>query len=288
MSVLVWLLLLSGQQSSEELALESSRVYVVVYPTEVTGTGFLIRYGDEIYGVTALRDGAAPTTFAGPDGAEVQLGSRVYADAHLQVLRVELRLNDPSEPFEYSTEAASESAEELAVIGLYDIARGTRRGDSEELLEVVTEQGSRAQDIRGSPVVSLSSGAVVGIVTKADDEEKASIFSFEPLRLDGFDTLELTDEMLVGRWATSTSAMVTELELRPEGRFVATFLVSGSFVGKVSGRWELRGQKLVWRYDKDNGLVPADREDTNAILEFSRERFTLREIDGRVSVYTKR
>ena len=292
---------LALQPGDPELAPGNAQVYAVVSERDIAGTGFLIGFEDETYAVTSVsgHDGS-PTSLVGPDHAEVQLGPRVYAQNDIQLFQIERRLTDPSEPFAYDGPSSFRSGERLAVVTLYGIVVfGTLRGDApkdallpgrtQTTLEIATDEPVHAPDASGSPVISIDSGTVVGVVTGVDHEEHVSVFAFEPLAFDGVDMSELTNDMFVGRWLTGSGAMVTEIALEPDGAFVAKFLVGSSFLGKVTGHWELQPERqLVWTYDKDNGLIRSDRIDNNKILRYSRNQFSVRELDGSISVFTRK
>lgn len=280
------------QTGGDEQILRDAQVYAVVSERDVAGTGFLIDFENETFAVTSVSAHVgSPTSLIGPDHAEVQLGPRVYSQTNVQIFHIERRLTDSSEPLAYDGPATLEPGDRLAVVTLYGtVTIGTLRGSrSLRTLDMVTESPVHAPEASGSPVISLDSRAVVGVVTEVDDEERVNVFTFEPVAFDGVEALELTPEMFVGLWVTGSGAMVTEVTVEPNGRFVAKFFVATSFVGKVAGQWELQPEwKLVWTYDKDNGLIPSDRVDDNAILRFSNSQFSVRERDGSVTVFTRK
>lgn len=269
-----------------------AQVYAVVSERDVAGTGFLIDFEDETFAVTSVNahDGS-PTSLIGPDHAEVQLGPRVYSQPNVQIFHIERRLTDSSAPLTYRGPPALEPGERLAVVTLYGVVTvGTLRGpQSARVFEMLTETPVHAPEASGSPVLSVDSGSVVGVVTEVDDEERVNVFTFETMRFDGVEALELTDEMFVGSWVTGSGAMVTEVTFERNGSFVAKFFVGTSFVGKVGGLWKLQPEwDLVWTYDKDNGLIPSDQEDRNGIVRFSSSQFSVRESDGSLTVFTRK
>jgi hypothetical protein len=283
---------------AQDAALDSAQIYSVATEKTIGGTGFLVSFQDELYAVAAIQpyEGLSPTNFIASKGAEVQLGPRVFSQKDVQVLRVERRLSDLSDPFAFSGPSAPAAGARIAVV----IHAGVMAEAPQEKASVVVlgkaisgeelemEKAFRASQAAGSPVVSLDSGAVIGVVTHAGDAEPTTRVRFEPLQFRGEAGPEWKPEMFVGSWAASTGAMTTLVTLETDGSFIAKYLVGSNFIGKVEGRWELSNREIVWRYDKDyNGMFPVD-VDANRVVTVSKDAFSLRERQGIVTVFTRK
>jgi hypothetical protein len=288
----------SRQAAPQDARLDSAQIYSVSTEKTVAGTGFLVAFQDELYAVAAVHpyEGLAPTNFIAAKGAEVQLGPRIFSQKDVQVLRVERRLSDASDPFAFSGPSTPAAGGRIAVVIHAGVMAEAPPGKasvvvfgkavSEEELEM--EKAFRAGGAAGSPVVSLDSGAVVGVVTHGGDAEPTTRVQFEPFLFRGEAGPEWKAEMFAGSWAASNGAMTTLVTLQTDGSFTARYLVGASFVGKVEGRWELRDREIVWRYDEDyNGLFSVD-EDKNKVVSVSKDTFSLREREGVVTVFTRK
>lgn len=276
--------------------LNPAQLYSVATERAIAGTGFLILHGGECYAVTGVQPfrGYLPTSLFALNGAEVQLGPRVHTQTDIQVLRVERRLSDPSEPLSYPGPHRLETGARLTVVFHEGILEGTLRAPpkpeagASALLQMEGDaRFQAAAHEAGSPVLSLASQEVVGVVTGIDDGEQTTIVSFEPLLFGAKAPAPVTPKMLAGTWLSGFGAMVTEVTLSDDGRFLARYFVANSFVGKVSGRWSVEGRELTWEFDEDNGLVERKR-DVNAVLEISADRFSVRERSGSVTVFTRK
>jgi hypothetical protein len=296
-AALIVLFMLSAP-AMQETALDTAQIYSVSTEKTIAGTGFLVAFQDELYAVAAVHpyEGLAPTNFIGAKGAEVQLGPRVFSHKDVQVLRVERRLSDASDPFAFGGPSAPTAGARLAVVihsgamaepppGKPSVVVFGKAATGEEL---ELEKPFRPTQTAGSPVVSLDTGAVVGVVTHEGDGEPTTRVKFEPLLFRGEAGPQWKAEMFVGSWVASNGAMTTLVTLGTDGSFNAKYLVGSSFVGKVEGRWELRNREIVWRYDQDyNGLFSVD-EDANRIVSVSKDSFSLREREGVVTVFTRK
>ena len=89
---------------------------------------------------------------------------------------------------------------------------------------------------------------------------------------------------LVGVWV-SESNTTNLTTLNQDGRFTTVFLKGLVEADKVSGRWLLRSNAMVWTYEGPNA---PPGEDVNPFVDASPDRFTLRESDGKTSAFYRK
>jgi hypothetical protein len=272
------------------------QIYAVMTERGVSGSGFLISFEDEVYAVAPLDPtDSPPTVLFAMNGAEVQVGSRVASQKGIQVLRIERRLSDSSSPFDYSGSPALEAGTRLGVVNQGEVIEGILRSASTSIpasatsppeLEIEASKPFHVLRSFGAPVVSLESGAVVGVVMRADEEGPSSTVRFEPLVFRGETGPEWVAGSFVGSWVTGSSAVVTVATLDADGSFVARWAVGSTIVGKVSGRWEFSDREIGFTYDENSGF-PVGR-DVNRVLSVSKSEFTIRQRDGGITVFTRK
>ena len=86
-------------------------------------------------------------------------------------------------------------------------------------------------------------------------------------------------EQLAGTWYSRADTTNTVTTLYRQGRFKTAFLDGEREIGRISGSWRLDGNSFAWTYDGSG------REDRNPILSLTDDAFSLRELNGDVSIF---
>lgn len=88
----------------------------------------------------------------------------------------------------------------------------------------------------------------------------------------------------VGDWTSSNPASrrMSKVALAQDGSYEGACLEGKKVVCEIQGKWSVRRNVLVWVYPG-----APDGEDPNPIIEFSKDRFRIREMDGSVTTFTR-
>ena len=93
---------------------------------------------------------------------------------------------------------------------------------------------------------------------------------------------KVTKEMLLGKWSLVSGSW---FDLKKDGSFVGYGSSGEQF---ITGKWMLEKNALIWIYDKDTEVAAKGEKDTNPILKFSPKEMTIKEMDGRTTVLTRK
>ena len=86
-----------------------------------------------------------------------------------------------------------------------------------------------------------------------------------------------------GSWRSTQPGCSYLFELYPDGSFEASPEVCGISTRNFIGHWYVEHNKMVWLY----GPAMHSRPDANPILVKTAERFELRELDGKITIFTR-
>jgi hypothetical protein len=172
--------------------------YEVLIGEGFAGSGFVIRYANALFGVCSMHqfEGKTPNTLELLEGDAVQLDSaKVFKQTDVQVLPLK-RLREKLPYLAYNPEFTLRPGEEVLILGPTAnetgilTATGMTGGSYESkegprLLGLRTFRPFKAAGGSGCPVIRKGIG-VVGVLTDADDPEKARTVGFETLCLPKF------------------------------------------------------------------------------------------------------
>jgi hypothetical protein len=171
--------------------------YEVLIGEELSGSGFVIKYGSGFLGIASLHqfEGKAPRTLEPLEGAEVVLDTtKVIKQKDVQALPV--KTPSPKMQFlAYKHDFALRTGDEVIILGpagdcvdgvltakgmtggAYKSADGPRELEARLNKPIMMAGGS------GGPILHKQSGTVIGVLLTADDGDKARIVGFETLCL---------------------------------------------------------------------------------------------------------
>lgn len=96
------------------------------------------------------------------------------------------------------------------------------------------------------------------------------------------------DERFIGIWKATAGSVRTVITIKQDGTWVSEGYCPYKESPTIrTGSWEVKDNKFIWTYDKDNILLRAGEEDINPILEVTKEKFILKEMSGNVTTFKR-
>lgn len=88
----------------------------------------------------------------------------------------------------------------------------------------------------------------------------------------------------IGEWTTTnpTDDHLGHVSLLEEGRYSSVARRGEEVIFRSNGKWFLRAGSMIWIHDGNSGT-----EDVNPIVEYSADRFQLKEQDGSVTTFVR-
>jgi hypothetical protein len=172
--------------------------YEVLAGEDLAGSGFVIRYRDQLWGVTSIHqfDGKTPSRLErfemNGESLTILLQPKGARRQH-DVQAIPVADQNASVPFlAYDPGVALAAGEALLILSLADGVvpatldgpGGYRCADGPDSLMASAERPFMASGGSGSPILRKSTGTVVGVLLNADDGQKARRIGFETLCLD--------------------------------------------------------------------------------------------------------
>lgn len=171
--------------------------YEVLSGEGLVGSGFVIRHGNALYGVTSIHQfqGKVPATLEPIEGDSIRLDkSRVVRQTDVQIAPV-IAPSHKLQVLDYSQEFILTAGEDVIILGpAGDVVDGKLTTKGLNGIRFNSADGPRELEVRasepllmaggsGGPIVQKRTGKVVGVVLSADNPEKARIIGFETLCL---------------------------------------------------------------------------------------------------------
>ena len=88
----------------------------------------------------------------------------------------------------------------------------------------------------------------------------------------------------VGTWVSESGKRYNVTTMHADGRFRTEQFDGLKSAGTIEGRWQLRGEQIVWTYHQPR----IDGEDANALVSTTPDRFSVRERNGSVSTFFRK
>lgn len=100
-------------------------------------------------------------------------------------------------------------------------------------------------------------------------------------------------EDVIGLWGTSHDRELVLTRFDPDGTFVSGMFVDEHMNMQLAGTWKIDDRQLVWHYDRARSHAPSTvwdqlgpariEADVNPIVELSKVRMVIQEVDGRLT-----
>lgn len=161
------------------------------------GSAFVVQHDNVMLAVMSLHqfDGKTPGKVESAEGKAIHLDrAKVFTQSDVQALPVRMFLGDL--PFlKYEAEFVLRAKDEVAILGPSgDLIKGVlsaegfegspyKSADGARVFQIETSQPFVAQGGSGGPIIQQSTGAVIGVLSGADDPRKARRVTFETLCL---------------------------------------------------------------------------------------------------------
>lgn len=96
------------------------------------------------------------------------------------------------------------------------------------------------------------------------------------------------DERFVGKWEAVLGGVRSVTTIKQDGTWVSEgYCPHKKSPDITTGSWEVKDNKIIWTYDKDNIVFRAGEEDINPILEVTKDKFVLKETNGNITTYRR-
>jgi hypothetical protein len=96
------------------------------------------------------------------------------------------------------------------------------------------------------------------------------------------------DERFIGTWEARAGGFREVTTIQQDGTWVSESHCPSKQSPDIStGSWEVKDNKIIWTYDKNNIIFRTGEKDINPILEVTKDKFVLKETDGLITTYKR-
>ena len=93
----------------------------------------------------------------------------------------------------------------------------------------------------------------------------------------------------VGAWKSthSDSPIQGLVQLKSDGTFESTSYLKNKLISKITGKWLIRDDTIVWMYDRDHANLKKGEEDINQIVIQQKDKFILQEMTAASTIFIR-
>jgi len=96
------------------------------------------------------------------------------------------------------------------------------------------------------------------------------------------------DARFVGTWEAKAGGARIVTTIKQDGTWISEgYCPYKESPDITTGSWEVKDNKFLWTYDKDNILFRAGEKDINPILGVTNEKFILKEMSGIITTFKR-